>query len=80
MSVKNKDVQEIYYTIEYDIENIYVEDPYLTGNKTVRIYKCVDNKITKIRMLDLLLEDNSEQEIKEYLEGKGYTNFKLTQL
>ena len=52
----------IYYVIDIDLE-----DGIATGNKTVAIFTIANNKPNYIKSLELKLEDNSEEKVKEWL-------------
>jgi hypothetical protein len=84
-------MKKLYYTIDIDFnENVLstdISELYPTGNKTVTVYEIEVNEnyeaeMKKFFSLDLVLSDNSEEEINNYLEdnGHGDEEFKLVLL
>jgi hypothetical protein len=62
---------KIYYTIDKSVSS---DGETLYGNKTVTVYEIVDNIPEVFFTLDLVLEDNSLNEIKDYLNDNGYSD------
>lgn len=62
---------QVYYTVDKELQNIDgIEET--TGHKTVTTYTVENGKVKKFFDLDLLNEDNSEEEIKDWLNDNGY--------
>lgn len=62
---------QVYYTVDKELQNIDgIEET--TGHKTVTTYTVENGKVEKFFDLDLLNEDNSEEEIKDWLNDNGY--------
>jgi len=64
-------MRKIYYTIDKSVSS---DSETLDGNKTVTVYEIVDNIPKVFFTLDLVLEDNSLNEIKDYLNDNGYSD------
>ena len=64
-------MRKIYYTIDKSVSS---DGETLDGNKTVTVYEIVDNIPKVFFTLDLVLEDNSLNEIKDYLNDNGYSD------
>lgn len=62
---------QVYYTVDKELQNIDGFEE-TTGNKTVTTYTVENGKVEKFFDLDLLNEDNSEEEIKDWLNDNGY--------
>ncbi len=60
--------KKLYYTVEKEVE----ADDFLTGLKNVTVYEIINNEPKKFFSLDLSLEDNSKDEIQDYLDDNGY--------
>lgn len=60
--------KKLYYTVEKEIE----DNEFLTGLKNVTVYEIINNEPKKFFSLDLSLEDNSKDEIQDYLDDNGY--------
>ena len=71
--------RKLYYTVE---KNVSTDGETLDGNKTVTVYDIVDNSPKLFFMLDLVLSDNTQDEIQDYLDDNGYgdEDFKFIQL
>lgn len=60
--------KKLYYTVEKEIE----DDQFLTGNKEVMVYEIVNNEPKRFFSLDLSNEDDTQEEIQDYLDDNGY--------
>ena len=74
--------KKLYYTIDKETNDVGGVFQEVTGNKEVTVYEIIDNVPTQCFTLDLELSQNSEEEIKEYLDDNGYGDefFELIQL
>jgi hypothetical protein len=60
--------KKLYYTVEKEIE----DGQFLTGNKEVMVYEIVNNEPKRFFSLDLSNEDDTREEIQDYLDDNGY--------
>lgn len=74
--------KKLYYVVSLDLENVDGDIFETTGIKYVRVYDMVDNVPTKFCDLEIVIEDNSEEAIQEYLDdnGHGDETFEFIQL
>lgn len=66
---------KIYYTVENGIYEGYAD-----GNKEVSVYRIKDQDLELLTVLELSLEDNSQDEIREFLDDEGFEDYELVQL
>jgi hypothetical protein len=64
--------KKLFYVVRLDLENIDGEIFETTGIKYVQVYDMVDNVPTKFCDLEIVIEDNSEEAIQEYLDDNGH--------
>jgi len=74
--------KKLYYVVEKETENVGGDFQEITGNKSVRVYEILAEEPTQFFSLDLSLNDNSEDEIQDWLDDNGYGDdeFELKQL
>ena len=59
--------KRLYYTVEKELQSVGdIEET--TGNKTVTVYKIVDNEPKNLQVLECSIEDNSKDEIENWIE------------
>ena len=66
----------LYYVVEREV-NDCIDESFLTGLKTIRVYDIVDNKPKLFCEIETLIELSSENEIQVYLDNNGYENDKF---
>jgi hypothetical protein len=61
--------KKLYYTVEKEVDSTGES---LTGNKEVMVYEIVNNEPKRFFSLDLSNEDDTQEEIQDYLDDNGY--------
>lgn len=63
--------KKLYYVVEKELTRVGdIEET--TGMKDIVVYEIIDNKPKRLFSLDCPNENNSEKEIKNYLDDNGY--------
>ena len=60
-------MKKIYYVVDIDVADYGDDVLECTGSKLVTIYEIIDNEPKQLDLLGLSLEDDSEQEVQDYL-------------
>lgn len=69
----------LYYVVENEIETGN-EECFATGNKTITVYEIIENAPKRLTILECGVEENSKENILEYLEQNFEEEFDLIQL
>lgn len=62
---------KLYYTIEKELQSIDGFEE-TTGNKTVTVYEIANDTPKEFFTLELVNEDDSEEEIQDWLDANGF--------
>lgn len=75
-------MKKLYYVVEMETGFYDDESLIFSGNKLITTYVIENNELKSLFNLDLTYEDNTEKEIKDYLNNNGYENksFELVRL
>jgi hypothetical protein len=72
-------MRKFYYVVDIEVDDYGADVLECTGSKLVTIYEIIDNEPKQIELLGLDLEEDSEQEVQDYLYNK-YENFEVIRL
>ena len=72
-------MRKFYYVVDIDVADYGDDVLECTGSKLVTIYEIIDNEPKQLTLLALSLEDDSEQEVRDYLYNK-YETFEVIRL
>ncbi len=72
-------MRKFYYVVDIAVEDYGDDVLECTGSKLVTIYEIIDNEPKQLTLLALSLEDDSEQEVQDYLYNK-YETFEVIRL
>jgi hypothetical protein len=70
-------MNKIYYTVEKELQDVGDGIEETTGNKTVYLYHIVDGELVNLTDIELSNEDDTEEEIKLWLEQEKIENQQL---
>ena len=62
-------MRKFYYVVDIEVDDYGDDVLECTGSKLVTIYEIIDNEPKQLTLLALSLEDDSEQEVQDYLIG-----------
>ena len=64
-------MRKFYYVVDIEVDDYGAADVLeCTGSKLVTIYEIINNEPKQLELLGLSLEDDSEQEVQDYLYNK----------
>jgi hypothetical protein len=72
-------MKKIYYTEDIAVEDYGDDQLECTGSKLITLYEITNNEPKQIDLIGLDLEDDTEQEVYDYLHNK-YENFEIIKL
>jgi hypothetical protein len=72
-------MKKIYYTEDIAVEDYGDDRLECTGSKLITLYEITNNEPKQIYLIGLDLEDDTEQEVYDYLHNK-YENFEIIKL
>ena len=72
-------MRKIYYTEDIAVEDYGDDKLECTGTKLITLYEITNNEPNQIDLIGLDLEDDSYQEVYDYLHNK-YENFEIIKL
>ena len=72
-------MRKIYYTQDISVEDYGDDRLECTGSKLITLYEITNDEPKQIDLILLDLEDDSEQEVYDYLHNK-YENFEIIKL
>ena len=72
-------MKKIYYTEDIAVEDYGDDQLECTGSKLITLYEITNDEPKQIEIILLDLEDDSEQEVYDYLHNK-YENFEIIKL
>lgn len=72
-------MKKFYFVVDIAVEDYGDDVLECTGSKLVTIYEIINNEPKQLELLGLSLEDDSEQEVQDYLYNK-YETFEVIRL